>query len=171
MGHSMNATQTKRATRQGVRTPAAAPAEVKPAPVTAKAAATVEPKAAVPEAKPAIAKQAGVKAKAVARGKSAAAAKPAKAGDAHANSAAIVPAEKGNDKKVKLVRDSFTMPETEYAVLGQVKKDCLKAGVGIKKSELLRIGVGLLRGLDIASLKRAHATLPQLKPGRTIKEK
>jgi len=37
-------------------------------------------------------------------------------------------------KKAKLVRDSFTMPEAEYAVLGQVKRACLKAGVEVKKA-------------------------------------
>src|SRR4051812_28675260 len=32
---------------------------------------------------------------------------------------------KEKTKKAKLVRDSFTMPEAEYAVLGEVKKACL----------------------------------------------
>lgn len=65
-----------------------------------------------------------------------------------------------------LVRDSFTMPEQEYAVLAEVKKACLKAGVEIKKSELLRIGVALVRQLDLASLQSVLASLPQLKTGR-----
>jgi hypothetical protein len=51
------------------------------------------------------------------------------------------------------VRDSFTMPEQEYAVLGAVKQACLKAGFEVKKSELLRIGVALLGQLDVASLR------------------
>lgn len=171
-GNNMNATQAKRATQQAVMEPAAAPLDQeKPAPATAKAVATVKPKAAVLAAKPAIAKQVVVKTKPVASGKSAAAAKPAQAVKAQAKSAAVVPAEKGKVKKVKLVRDSYTMPETEHAVLGQVKKACLKAGVEIKKSELLRIGVALLRGLNIASLKGALVALPQLKSGRPVKEK
>ncbi|MBC7488888.1 MAG: hypothetical protein H7240_01510 [Glaciimonas sp.] len=74
-------------------------------------------------------------------------------------------------KKAKLVRDSFTMPEVEYAVLGDVKKNCLKAGFEVKKSELLRIGVALIRDLDLAALKLAAATLSPLKPGRPRKEK
>ena len=168
----MNATQAKRATEQAVMEPAAAPLDQeKPLPATAKAVATAKPKAAVLAAKPAIAKQVVVKAKPVASVKSAAAAKPARAVKAQAKSAAVVPAEKVKAKKVKLVRDSYTMPETEHAVLGQVKKDCLKAGVEIKKSELLRIGVSLLRGLNIASIKAELAALPQLKSGRPVKEK
>ncbi|MEB0136911.1 hypothetical protein QN362_16365 [Actimicrobium sp. CCC2.4] len=74
-------------------------------------------------------------------------------------------------KKAKLVRDSFTMPEVEYAVLSDVKKNCLKAGFEVKKSELLRIGVALIRDLDLAALKLAAATLSPLKPGRPRKEK
>ncbi len=71
--------------------------------------------------------------------------------------------------KAKLVRDSFTMPEDEYAVLGQVKKTCLKGGVEVKKSELLRAGVALLKQLDLAALKAVLAGLPQLKTGRPKK--
>ena len=65
-----------------------------------------------------------------------------------------------------LVRDSFTMPEQEYAVLGTVKQACLKAGFEVKKSELLRIGVALLGQLDMASLRAVLDGLPQLKTGR-----
>ena len=64
------------------------------------------------------------------------------------------------------MRDSFTMPEHEYAVLGTVKQACLKAGFEVKKSELLRIGVALLGQLDMASLRAVLDSLPQLKTGR-----
>jgi hypothetical protein len=73
-------------------------------------------------------------------------------------------------RKEKLVRDSFTMPEQEYAVLGQVKKACLKAGFEIKKSELLRIGVALISQIDMATLQSVLAGLPQLKTGRPKKD-
>ncbi|QNB07797.1 hypothetical protein G5S34_14195 [Herbaspirillum frisingense] len=72
-------------------------------------------------------------------------------------------------KKVKQVRDSFTMPENEYAVLAQVKKSCLKAGVDIKKSDLLRIGVSLIKNLKIAELKDILSSLTPLKVGRPKK--
>ena len=65
-----------------------------------------------------------------------------------------------------LVRDSFTMPEGEYAVLLAVKQACLRAGIDVKKSELLRIGVALLGQLDVATLQGVLAALPQLKTGR-----
>jgi hypothetical protein len=65
-----------------------------------------------------------------------------------------------------LVRDSFTMPDDEYAVLAAVKGACLQAGFEIKKSELLRIGVALLGQLDVAALRAVLDALPQLKTGR-----
>lgn len=70
------------------------------------------------------------------------------------------------DARPVLVRDSFTMPEHEYAVLLEVKQACLRAGIDVKKSELLRIGVALLGQLDVAALQGVLAALPQLKTGR-----
>ncbi len=70
------------------------------------------------------------------------------------------------DARPVLVRDSFTMPEREYAVLLEVKQACLRAGIDVKKSELLRIGVALLGQLDVATLQSVLGGLPQLKTGR-----
>ena len=74
-------------------------------------------------------------------------------------------------KKSKLIRDSFTMPEEEYAILGLVKKTCLKAGIDVKKSQLLRIGLLLLGEKDVPALKALIADLSPLKAGRPKKEK
>jgi hypothetical protein len=74
-------------------------------------------------------------------------------------------------KKPKLVRDSFTMPENEYEVLGKVKKMCLSAGVEVKKSQLLRVGLALLNKTDLNGLKTLLADLQPLKAGRPKKEK
>jgi hypothetical protein len=79
--------------------------------------------------------------------------------------------DKEKPRKAKLVRDSFTMPADEYAVLGEMKKACLGAGVEVKKSELLRIGVSLLRQLDVAKVKASLGKLPALKAGRPKKNK
>ena len=74
-------------------------------------------------------------------------------------------------KKSKLVRDSFTMPESEYVVLGDVKRACINAGVEVKKSQLLRIGIYLLSKTDVKSLKSLIAGLAPLKAGRPKNEK
>lgn len=81
------------------------------------------------------------------------------------------PAKVEKPKKPKLVRDSFTMPEDEYALLAKIKKNCVAAGFEIKKSELLRIGVSLLAGMDPKKLQAAQKSLPQLKAGRPKKQK
>ncbi|MDB5748265.1 MAG: hypothetical protein JWP72_3113 [Massilia sp.] len=93
------------------------------------------------------------------------AAKGGAAGRARAPQTAAAPAG-GEAARPALVRDSFTMPEGEYAVLAAVKQACLKAGVEVKKSELLRIGVALVGRLDMATLRQVLDSLPQLKTGR-----
>jgi len=72
-------------------------------------------------------------------------------------------------KKTKLVRDSFAMPEVEYEVLRDMKRSCMKAGVDIKKSELLRVGVALLKKQTPADIQAALAGLVPLKAGRPKK--
>lgn len=74
-------------------------------------------------------------------------------------------------KKPKLVRDSFTMPTQEYALLAQVKKTCHADGIPIKKSELLRIGVAQLAAMSTKKLKAAQAALTPLRAGRPKKHK
>ena len=73
--------------------------------------------------------------------------------------------------KPQLVRDSFTIPESEYATLAKVKKACLKDGFEIKKSELIRIGIALLEGLSISKVKSAKKKLQTVKTGRPRKHK
>ncbi len=142
-------------------------AAVKPAASARKAAA---PKTATTVAKkPAAAKSAATPAAKAARAAAKAVAKPAAKPAAKARAghgAAIVRPEAATQARPTLVRDSFTMPEQEYAVLGAVKQACLKAGFEVKKSELLRIGVALLGQLDVTSLRAVLSGLPQLKTGR-----
>jgi len=79
--------------------------------------------------------------------------------------------DKPKAKKQKLVRDSFTMPEAEYEALAEMKKTCIKAGVAVKKSELLRVAVSLLRKMDVAQIQQALGTLTPVKAGRPSKQK
>jgi hypothetical protein len=89
--------------------------------------------------------------------------------------AAVPAAERKKDKpkakKQKLVRDSFTMPEAEYEALAERKKSCIKAGVAVKKSELLRVAVSLLSKMDVAQIEQALGTLTPVKAGRPSKQK
>jgi hypothetical protein len=71
--------------------------------------------------------------------------------------------------KTKLIRDSFAIPEKEYAALVVVKKTCLKVGLEIKKTELIRIGIALVNNLSTAKIKTAQAKLTQISAGRPKK--
>ena len=72
-------------------------------------------------------------------------------------------------RKPKLVRDSFTMPAGEYALIGEIKRACLGAGYAVKKSEVLRIGVALVGAMDQDVLKAHLDALAAIKPGRPKK--
>jgi len=138
--------------------------------------ATVASKKDVPEVKTPVVKKAVVK-KVVTAVKKSAPVKPAVKAVKPVSPAAKplplknLPENPEKAKKAKLVRDSFTMPEAEYEVLSQVKKACLKAGVEVKKSQLLRIGLVLLSKTDVPALKKLISGLAPLKAGRPKKEK
>src|SRR6185369_12368672 len=69
-------------------------------------------------------------------------------------------------KKAKLVRDSFTIPKAEYAVLAQLKLRAAQSGTPAKKSELLRAGLKVLAGMEDAAFLAALRAVPALKTGR-----
>jgi hypothetical protein len=156
--------RTTVAARTTTKVSAAKGTAKKPAPARGPARAAAAKKTVVP-AKTARAKAAPTPAQ-VAKGAAQAAARAiaAPAKTTRAKPAAVdAPAAPA---RPHLVRDSFTMPEQEYAVLGAVKQACLKAGFEVRKSELLRIGVALLGQLDTKSLRAVLDGLPQLKTGR-----
>ena len=72
-------------------------------------------------------------------------------------------------KKTKMVRDSFTIPDREYAQLNELKKKCLKSGVHVKKSELLRAGVLALSELSDVALIATVGRVEVIKTGRPKK--
>jgi hypothetical protein len=71
--------------------------------------------------------------------------------------------------KAKLVRDSFTMPASDFALIAALKERALGFKRPTKKSELLRAGLQALAGLNSASLQAALNALAPLKPGRPKK--
>ncbi|MFC6520059.1 hypothetical protein ACFQAT_10035 [Undibacterium arcticum] len=87
-----------------------------------------------------------------------------------ASAKSIAPGVEIPAKKAKVIRDSFTMPEVDYRKLAELKSRCLAAGVSVKKSELLRIGLHLLAALPIARLTAAATALESV-TGRHAVEK
>ena len=72
----------------------------------------------------------------------------------------------GEDGVEKVVRDSFTMPRAEHALIADLKSRALAQGVAARKSELLRAGIQLLDALENEELRRVLSRLARVKTGR-----
>jgi len=72
-------------------------------------------------------------------------------------------------KKPKMVRDSFTFPKAEYAVLDALKLRAAKLGRPVKKTELLRAGVKAIAAMHDTALLAILQAVPSLKTGRPAK--
>jgi hypothetical protein len=94
---------------------------------------------------------------------------PASAPAAADQAKPVKPAKPAKIRRAKLVRDSFTMPEAEHAVIAGLKKRCLTLGVAAKKSEILRAALAVLSRLSDADLATAIQGLAVIKTGRPAK--
>lgn len=79
---------------------------------------------------------------------------------------AAKPGKPAKARKPKLVRDSYAMPEAEYAKIGELKKRLAAVGAEVKKSELLRGGLAVLAALSDAELAAVMARVERIKTGR-----
>lgn len=78
-------------------------------------------------------------------------------------------AKKPPKQRLRLVRDSFTMPEPDFALIAALKSRTMAAQRETKKSELLRAGLHVLMALDDDMLVSALGRLQPLKLGRPKK--
>ena len=76
------------------------------------------------------------------------------------------PAKVEKAKKAKMIRDSFTIPKTEYLVIHALKERAGKLSRAAKKSELLRAGVKALAAMSDAAFLAALSAVPTIKTGR-----
>ena len=137
--------------------------------VPAKATVS-KPTAVKPAAKPVVAEAATTKPVAA---KPAAAVSTAKVAPKKIVKAAVVktkPAKAEKLPKLKMERDSFTMPKVEYAQFSVLKERLIKLGQPAKKSELLRAGIMQLTAMTDAALKAAMSKVPTIKTGRPNKK-
>lgn len=72
-------------------------------------------------------------------------------------------------KKVKLVRHSISMPESEYAQIAVLKKRIADFGGKARRSELMRAGIAALVAMDNVELTAIMASIDRIKPGRPAK--
>ncbi len=115
--------------------------------------------------------QPAVKARAKVRPAQGAITKPSKAEKPAASAAPsatapIASAKPTKPPKIRLVRDSFTMPETDFALVAVLKARALGQGRAAKKSELLRAGLQLLSQQEPSTLLAALERLQPIKTGR-----
>ena len=68
--------------------------------------------------------------------------------------------------KHKLVRDSFTIPKAEYVVLDSLKVRAADLKRPTKKSELIRAGIAVLKGMSDKEFLAAVNSVQSLKTGR-----
>jgi hypothetical protein len=92
--------------------------------------------------------------------------KPANAADAKPGKAKKPP-----KLRPVLVRDGFTMPESDFALIGTLKARALAGGRETKKSELLRAGLQALSAMDSVALRAALDALEPVKTGRPKKDR
>jgi len=69
-------------------------------------------------------------------------------------------------KKPNLVRDSFTFPERDYALIGDLKQRAVSTGREVKKSEILRAGLVVLAAMSDIQLRKALDKIERIKTGR-----
>ena len=72
-------------------------------------------------------------------------------------------------KKVRLVRHSISMPESEYAQIAVLKKRIADFGGKARRSELVRAGIAALVAMDNVELTAVMARVERIKPGRPAK--
>lgn len=82
------------------------------------------------------------------------------------NIAVAQPPKDSKTKKPKLVRDSFTIPKDEYAVIDELKHRAATLAQPVKKSELLRAGLKVLAAMSDGALRAAIQAVPSIKTGR-----
>lgn len=75
-------------------------------------------------------------------------------------------AKKSKLQKNKVIRDSFSFPEHDYRKISELKKNCLAAGIHVKKSEILRAGLYLLTQANPEELKKAIENVDKIPTGR-----
>ena len=73
--------------------------------------------------------------------------------------------------KKKMVRDSFTMPAPDYALIGVLKARTIASGTAVRKSELLRAGLVALAAMSSAALIGLISAMPKVKTGRPGEKK
>lgn len=66
-----------------------------------------------------------------------------------------------------VVRDTFSMPNNDYALIAKLRQRCLSYGIATTKSGIVRAGLNALDTLNEKQLRAIISQLEQVKPGRS----
>ena len=83
-----------------------------------------------------------------------------------ARTARSAPKTRKETRPLRVVRDSFTMPESDYARISAARERALKNGVAVSKAEILRAGLLAISRLKDEQLTELLGTLDKVKVGR-----
>jgi hypothetical protein len=73
---------------------------------------------------------------------------------------------RGEPKRPRVIRDTFSFPEHDYRLIVEIQERCLKSCISVTKSEILRAGLKALSALPDVKLVRAMSTIERIKTGR-----
>ena len=68
----------------------------------------------------------------------------------------------------KVIRDGFSMPASDYALIGEIQAAMLELRVSVTKSEVVRAGLHALKQLNSNELVALFGSLEKVKTGRPI---
>lgn len=66
----------------------------------------------------------------------------------------------------RVIRDSFTMPEKDYDLIGEIRTRCLGKNLMVNKSEVMRAGLQALCEMSDEQLATLMRSLEKVKTGR-----
>lgn len=66
----------------------------------------------------------------------------------------------------KVIRDTFSLPPNDYALLDQLRVRALTLGQAVNKSEFVRAGLQALMSMPEQDFRQAIAQIEKIKPGR-----
>ena len=66
----------------------------------------------------------------------------------------------------KVVRDGFSMPAGDHALIAAIQSTAMQAGFHMSKSEVFRAALRVLSALTAEELQQVYASLERVKPGR-----
>jgi hypothetical protein len=66
----------------------------------------------------------------------------------------------------KVIRDAFTMQESDIKKIKHIKQKCLQAGIEVNKSLIVRAAIQKLANMPVDELRQVIDSLPKIKVGR-----